>query len=59
MPNPFEDRFPGRLRDFELDAPPGFLLHDDGSCGDSIAMNDIADAQLHKIAAATCCRLPD
>ena len=52
MSDPGEDRFSGRLRDFELHRPLGFLLHDDRARGDPIAMGDITDAQLHEIAAA-------
>ena len=51
MPNPREDRFACRLRDFELNRPLRFLLHDDRARGDSIAVSDIAHTQLHKIAA--------
>src|SRR5271169_2088283 len=52
VPDPGEDRFSGRLRDFELNRPLCFLLHDDRARGDSIPMSEIADAQLHEIAAA-------
>jgi hypothetical protein len=50
--DPGEDRFSGRFRDFELNWPLRFLLHDDRARGDSIAVSDIANAQLHEIAAA-------
>jgi hypothetical protein len=50
--DPDEDRFSGRLRDFELNGTLGFLLHDDGSRSDSITVCDISDAQLHEIAAS-------
>src|SRR6266446_6150271 len=49
---PGEDRFSGELSDFELNRPLCLLLHDDRARGDSIAMSDIANAQLHEIAAA-------
>jgi hypothetical protein len=52
MSNPGEDRFTGRLRDFELHRPLGFRLHDNRARRDSIAVGDITDAQLHEIAAA-------
>jgi hypothetical protein len=50
--DPGEDRFSGRLRDFELNRSLRFLLHDDCTRSDSIAMCDVANAQLNEIAAA-------
>jgi hypothetical protein len=50
--NPHQDRFAGRLGDFKLDRPLGFLLHDDGARGDAIAVGNIAHAQPHQITAA-------
>ena len=38
--NPSEHRFTGRLRDFELNRPLRFLLHDDRARGDAIAVSD-------------------
>ena len=52
MPNPGEHRIARWLRDFELHRSLRFLLHDNRARGDPIAVGDITDAQLHKIAAA-------
>src|ERR1700690_3519584 len=52
VPNPSEERFSGRLRNLELNRSLGLLLHDDRARGDSITVCDIADTQLHEIAAA-------
>jgi hypothetical protein len=49
--NPGEHRFTGRLRDFELNRPLRFLLHDDRARGESIPVSDIAHTQLHEITA--------
>ena len=50
--NPHQNRFAGRLGNFELDRPLGFLLHDDGARRDAITVGNIPNAQLHQIAAA-------
>ena len=52
MSDPGENRLSGGLRNLELYWPMGLLLHDDRSSGDSIAVGDVANSQLHEVAAA-------
>jgi len=50
--DPRVDRFPCRFRDLELHRTFRLLLHDDSARRDLIAVGNIQDAKLHKIASA-------
>ena len=49
---PFLERLAGRLAQLELDRPSGLLLHRGGVMADLPAPDDVADPELHQVAAA-------
>jgi hypothetical protein len=49
---PFEQAGASIVHQFELNRPAGLLLNDSGSCSNFSITNDIADPDLHQIAAS-------
>jgi hypothetical protein len=52
LPDPRLHRLAGRCRNFELHRSLGLLLQDDGAAGHTVAVTDVADAQLDQIRGA-------
>ena len=52
MGNPSSDRFPRRFRNLELNGPLRLLLHYDRSCGNGLAVANIAHPELNEVTGA-------
>jgi aconitase B len=52
MIDPTEHGLPSLLGDLELDRPLRFLLHDDGTMENALALRDILHAKTHQVTAA-------